>query len=406
MEMHEDGVVARVVYVSDDGYVAHLEFTSGRVAPCSSDQVFPYSAGDIVLVGESGRVERAPDEVWPANTWIGVVRLIRVDLVVVDIGGRLKKIDPPDGIDLHEGNTVEGSDARGILEVISDAPIRFLDIPGVDSHTVRQFQVPPDDELSFDHFGGSKKIVDRALELVRLPLEKHDKLVKIGARPIKGVLFTGPPGTGKTLLARIIASQTNATFYQVSGPEIMNKWVGQSEELIRKLFDDARAQDRAIIFFDEIDSLASQRSDDSHEASRRIVGQLLACMDGFRSETNVIVIATTNRPQDIDNALRRPGRFDWEICFELPGLQDRAAILEVTAPRGVEAGLPHELIAGQTESWSSADLAAIWTEAALLCVADDRDEIQLEDYIGGFERVAMQRRRVTEPLNQGRRVEK
>lgn len=271
--------------------------------------------------------------------------------------------------------------------------MRYIDLPTVDDVTVEQFRSTPSAKLTFDDFGGFAKIVERAKELIELPLERHEALANIGARPIKGVLFTGPPGTGKTMLARIIANKAGAQFYEVSGPEIMSKWYGQSEELVRKIFDDAARQRRAIIVFDEIDSLASQRSDASHEASRRIVGQLLASMDGFTSDMNVVVIATTNRPQDIDLALRRPGRFDWEINFPLPSRQDREAILIASARRHtVGENLPHALIAEKTESWSPAELTAIWSEAALLAVADHRKRLFAEDYLGGFERVSAQRR--------------
>lgn len=197
------------------------------------------------------------------------------------------------------------------------------------------------------------------------------------------------------MLGRIIANEANAQFYLISGPEVLSKWYGQSEELIRKVFEDAANQERAIIFFDELDSLALQRGDNSHEASRRIVGQLLASMDGFTRKANVVVIATTNRPQDIDVALRRPGRFDWEINFYLPSERDREEILVSSARYlGIGEDLPHERVAQQTPGWSPAELASIWSEAALLSVADGRDSLLSEDYLGGLERVAMQRARI------------
>jgi transitional endoplasmic reticulum ATPase len=197
------------------------------------------------------------------------------------------------------------------------------------------------------------------------------------------------------MLARIIAAKSGATFYKVSGPEIFSKWYGESEKVLRDIFDDAAKQESAIIFFDEIDSVAGRRGGNSHEESRRVVAQLLTRMDGFDKDDNVVVIAATNRPQDIDSALRRPGRFDWEIHFDLPGLDDRAAILAASA-RGLTTvdDLPHVQVATLTDSWSAAELAAIWSEAALLAVGDGRSEIDAEDYLGGYERVAQQRQRV------------
>ncbi|ELP64637.1 ATPase, AAA family [Streptomyces turgidiscabies Car8] len=322
--------------------------------------------------------------------------------VVIDIGGRLKVLDEPRDLDLREGNTVKGYESRGITEVISEDPVRYIDLPAVDSVTVEQFKASPDGALSFDDFGGYPEIIERAKELIEIPLERHEALAKIGARPIKGVLFTGSPGTGKTMLAKIIAHRADAEFYEISGPEILSKWYGQSEELIRKIFEDAAMQERAIIFFDEMDSLASQRSEDSHEASRRIVGQLLSAMDGFTADTNVVVIATTNRPQDLDAALRRPGRFDWEIHFPLPSLEDRRAILEVSA-RTLNKGqeLPHSYIAEKTSNWSAAELVAVWSEAALLAVTDSRDAIFADDYICGYERVALHRKQISASPSDG-----
>lgn len=129
------------------------------------------------------------------------------------------------------------------------------------------------------------------------------------------------------MLARIIASATDAVFYEISGPTIFSKWYGESEKILRALFEHAARQPRSIIFFDEIDSIAGQRSGDAHEASKRVVAQLLTLMDGFNANDNIVVIAATNRPQDIDAALLRPGRFDWEIAFPPPNRQDREAIL-------------------------------------------------------------------------------
>ncbi len=197
------------------------------------------------------------------------------------------------------------------------------------------------------------------------------------------------------MLARIIASQAHAEFYEISGPEVFSKWYGESEELLRRIFEHASAQKRSIVFFDEIDSVAGQRSGDAHEVSRRVVAQLLTSMDGFTSEQNVVVIAATNRPQDIDIALRRPGRFDWEIEFPLPNRHDREQILTIAAERLATHGeLPHALIAERTDGWTAAELTAIWSEAALLAVTDGRAAIVREDFIGGFLRAGANRRRI------------
>ena len=388
--------VARVRAVEDDGYRIYLEYRNGLVATVNSSAPLDFEVGSVVLVWpDSTHIEPAPDELWPEESWVGVVRLISDDITVVDASGRWKILPTPSDPTYQVGNTIEARDSYGVVRVLSETPIKYIDLPAVDDTVIAKFKTQEEaKKLTFDDFGGLHRVVERARELVEIPLKHKDRLSRIGARSIKGVLFTGLPGTGKTMLARIIANNTESEFYEISGPEIFSKWYGQSEEILRKLFEDAERQKSAIIFFDEIDSVAGKRDDDTHEASRRVVAQLLTLMDGFSSKDNVIVIAATNRPQDIDAALRRPGRFDWEVNFPLPDLNDREAILRSTARNlSAAAGLPHAWVAQHTDSWSAAELAAIWSEAALLAAVDDREVIITEDYIGGFERVLAQRRR-------------
>ncbi|CAL9516429.1 ATP-dependent zinc metalloprotease FtsH [Streptomyces sp. enrichment culture] len=383
--------VARVSHISDDRQTTFLELRDGRTA--TADHMEPFAkVGDIIFIDpDDGSVELAPHDLWREDTWVGVTKLVVGDRVVVEIGGRLRLFSNSLTEPLRAGLTVEGTDSDGILGILSDKAIKFLDDSTEDALPER-FIVPPNENLSFEDFGGYSDIVTRARELIELPLKYHDALNEIGARPIKGVLFSGPSGTGKTLLARIIANHADAVFYAINGPEVLSKWYGQSEEIIRRIFEDAKKRERAIIFFDEIDSLASQRSDESHEASRRVVGQLLALMDGFSPDTNVMVLGTTNRPQDVDSALRRPGRFDWHVDFPIPTKRDREAILTTSGRKlRLKEDMPHLWVADRTESWTPAELAAIWTEAALLAVSDGRRALLPEDYIGGYERVAKQR---------------
>jgi len=389
--------VARITAITEDGLRIYLQYRNGQTADVTRDVPFEWEVGDVLLVKASENfVELAPPDVWPEDAWVGVVRLTDEEISVIEVGGRLHVLER--GVVDHKvGNTVEGRDPDGILRVLSDTPIRQLDLPDVDDAEIERFRRPPPKrKLSFDDFGGLTAVVERALELIELPLKYRAALAKIGAKPIKGVLFTGLPGTGKTMLARIIAAEAGASFWEISGPEIFSKWQGQSEEVLRKIFARASKEERSIIFFDEIDSVAAQRADDGNKASRGVVTQLLTLMDGFSVNDNVVVVATTNRPQDIDLALRRPGRFDWEINFPLPGPEDRADILTVSARDLKTHGpLPHRRIAEETEGWSAADLAAIWSEAALLAVADGgREVIMAEDYVGGAARVAAQRQRV------------
>jgi transitional endoplasmic reticulum ATPase len=400
-ELDASGLLARVVAVSGDDHQLHVEYRNGTTARISNDEEsFAWSVGDLLLFDpESGAIEIAPSTLWPEDHWIGVVCLEVTDGLVVEIGGRYRFLAAA-GKGYKVGNTVEGAGADRLLRVLDEGPIRVPEPKGVDAAAIAGFLVPEEEEgPDYSDFGGLHEVVERAKELIELPLRYHDALAKIGARPIKGVLFTGPPGTGKTMLARIIANRAGAKFYEIRGPEIFSKWYGESEGLLRGIFDHAREQDRSIIFFDEIDSVAAQRGE-SHEASRRVVAQLLSLMDGFTPEENVMVIATTNRPQDIDGALRRPGRLDWEINFPLPDPEDRREILEVWAKKLATAGsMPHELVSQKTELWSGAELAAIWSEAALVAVSDSgREAILPDDYVAGYERVAELRMRSLEAL--------
>lgn len=396
MKLGATGTLARVTAVAAGGDLAYLEFLNGQSGSAENPDV-GLKPGDVLLIsGDEGsrKAQAVPSELWPAEPWVGVVRIKLDDITVIDSSGRLRRVPTTSEVSYNEGNTVEAGDYVGVTRVLAEQPIKYIDLPAIDDSVVERFRQNTDTGLTFEDFGGLTNIVARARELIELPLLHHDRLGSIGARPIKGVLFTGPPGTGKTMLARIIAAQAEAEFFEISGPEIFSKWYGQSEELLRKIFE-AASNNKAIIFFDEIDSVAAQRDGDAHEASRRVVAQLLTLMDGFNSTTNVVVIAATNRPQDLDVALRRPGRFDWEIEFPFPDLTDREDILMKTA-RHLETAerLPHKYLAERTVGWSPAELAAVWSEAALLAVADDRGSILAEDYVGGFERVARQRDRI------------
>lgn len=400
VELGSNGLIARVTWVAADGREMYLLYRTGATATVTRGEPFDFEVGDIVHVHDDD-VDAAPGELWPPDRWAGIVRAVlpaTEDLgtqAIVAGRGDVKVVALND-VACDEGNTVEVEELRGVVRKLDDRALSYLQHDEIESGSLEQFKPPtPERELTFDDFGGLDGVKKRAVELVELPLERHAELAEIGARPIKGVLFTGDPGTGKTMLARIIASRAKAEFYEISGPQIFSKWLGESEAILRRVFEDAAAQERSIIFFDEIDSVAPARAGDANEASRRVVAQLLVQMDGFTPDTNVVVIAATNRPGDLDGALRRPGRFDWEVEFPMPQLEDRVEILRVSGARLKAAGdLDHSGVAARTDGWSGAELAAIWSEAALLAVADGRTAIMDEDYFGGFERVRKQLRRV------------
>ena len=235
--------------------------------------------------------------------------------------------------------------------------------------------VPP---TRYEDVGGMRETIEMVREAVELPITHPEIFKRMGIRPHKGILFYGPPGTGKTLLARAVAHESGAHFIAVSGPEILNKFWGQSEAKLRSIFSEARAKAPAIVLFDEIDSFASSRDAMSESFEATLVSQLLSLMDGLNDLGRVCVIATTNRPSALDSALRRPGRFDHEIEVGLPDAEARLHILKIHA-RGMptDPDLDLEQVARATGGYSGADLEALCREAALVCM---RRTINLRDF--------------------------
>lgn len=236
------------------------------------------------------------------------------------------------------------------------------------------------DDVGYDDVGGVRKQMAQIRELVELPL-RHPQLFKtIGVKPPKGILLYGPPGSGKTLIARAVANETGATFYIINGPEIMSKLAGESESNLRKVFVEAEKNAPSIIFIDEIDSIAPKRDKTQGEVERRIVSQLLTLMDGLKSRAHVIVIAATNRPNTIDAALRRFGRFDREIDIGVPDETGRLEVMRIhTKNMKLDDEVDLEAVARDTHGYVGADLAALCTEAALQCIREKMDVIDLED---------------------------
>jgi transitional endoplasmic reticulum ATPase len=221
-------------------------------------------------------------------------------------------------------------------------------------------------EVTYDDLGGIKPVVDKVREMIELPLKHPELFDRLGIDPPKGVLLHGPPGTGKTLLARAVANESEAYFTTINGPEIMGKFYGESEERLRQVFTEAEKNAPAIVFIDELDSIAPKRAEVTGEVERRIVAQLLTLMDGLKSRLNVIVIGATNRLDAIDPALRRPGRFDREIEIRIPDQPGRLEILQIHT-RGMPLGNDVELknLAEATHGYTGSDIAALAKEAAL-----------------------------------------
>jgi len=234
--------------------------------------------------------------------------------------------------------------------------------------------------ITYDELGGLKNEVLKIREMVELPMRHPELFDKIGVEAPKGVLLYGPPGTGKTLLAKAVAGETNAHFISLSGPEIMGKYYGESEERLREIFTQAEENSPSIIFIDEIDSIAPKRDEVSGEVEKRIVSQLLTLMDGMKSRGKVVVIAATNRPDSIDPALRRPGRFDREIEFGIPDDKERFEILSIhTRGMPIDEKVDLKQISKITHGFVGADLEVLSKEAAMRSLRRILPEINLDE---------------------------
>merc|ERR550514_207200 len=225
------------------------------------------------------------------------------------------------------------------------------------------------DDIGYDDIGGCRRQMAQIREMIELPL-RHPTLFKtLGVKPPRGVLLFGPPGSGKTLMARAVANETGAFFFLINGPEIMSKMAGEAESNLRKAFEEAEKNAPAIIFIDEIDSIAPKRDKTNGEVEKRIVSQMLTLMDGMKGRGQVVVIGATNRPNTIEPALRRFGRFDRELDIGVPDDNGRLEILRIhTKNMKLHSDVKLEEVASNTHGFVGADLAQLCTEAALQCI--------------------------------------
>ena len=269
--------------------------------------------------------------------------------------------------------TVVSSTPKGIVHIDQNTQVELLA-----EYNEKQGERRAD--VTYDDLGGLSSTIDALREMVELPLRHPELFQRLGVDPPKGVLLHGPPGTGKTRLARAVANESDANFFHIAGPEIMGAAYGESEKKLRELFAEAAKSAPSIIFIDEIDSIAPKRDQVSGEAEKRLVAQLLTLLDGIEPRQNLVVIAATNRPEALDEALRRPGRFDREIVVGVPDERGRREILGIhTRGMPLAPGVDLDALARRTYGFVGADLAALTREAALESVRRIMPKINLED---------------------------
>ena len=281
-----------------------------------------------------------------------------------------------------------GAQAFGLgeikLRVVSTSPGGIVKITeGTEVELLPQaIEVPerPVPSVVYEDIGGIKPAVTKVREMIELPLKHPELFDRLGIDPPKGVLLHGPPGTGKTMLAKAVANESDAYFISVNGPEIMSKYYGESEKALRDLFEEAEKNKPAIVFLDELDSIAPKRGEVTGEVERRVVAQLLSLMDGLKERKNVIVIGSTNRPEALDMALRRPGRFDREIELGVPDYEGRNEIFQIHT-RGMPLADDVNLddLAEKTYGFVGADIAAVAREAAMNSLRRILPEIDLDE---------------------------
>ncbi len=261
---------------------------------------------------------------------------------------------------------------NGIVKISPTTDISIMSEP------VPELEIPS--RTTYEDIGGLDEEIRRIREMVELPLRHPEIFQRLGIDPPKGVLLHGPPGCGKTLLARAVANESEANFYAINGPEIMSKFYGESEARMRKMFEDAEKNAPSILFIDEIDAIAPKRSEVTGEVERRVVAQLLASMDGLKGRGNVIVIGATNRPEGLDPALRRPGRFDREIEIGIPDREGRYEILQIhTRGMPLSGEVDLKKISEITHGYTGADLEALSREAAMKALRRYLPRIDLEE---------------------------
>ncbi len=378
-----------VQITSDEGHIAVARVFASDTDYEATDNVI-HIDGQLreqanVVIDETAQVERVTPE--PASSvTVTIPQELSIDTGVGDEFIRSKIV----GHGIQRGKTIRIS--TGIGTDSSKFPVHIDDtspagVVQVQNDTEFHVNSKPlsemtgsTDSVSYEDLGGIDEELDKVREMIELPMRYPELFEQIGVEAPSGVLLEGPPGTGKTMLARAVANETDAHFLSVSGPEIMGQYHGESEERIRNVFDTAAEKSPTIIFFDEIDAIAGERNDSSGDTEQRVVAQLLTEMDGIDDRDNVMVIAATNRPDSLDNALRRGGRFDREIEIGVPDKNGRKEILDIqTRDMPLADDVDIERYADNMQGFVGADIAALTKEAAMIALRRIRPAVDIDN---------------------------
>jgi len=370
--------------------------------------------GDIVEIEEQFDDSYKALSIFRENGWAnGGIPAVVLDVfedalrVKYQRGGQIQQntVKKPSDTDIEEGSTIELTQVLTFKRTLDQEAIEFTNKPSnteelsdplSDPRDPEDFRDPTYKEVSYDDVAGLEDVKKIIKRLVELPLDS-DKQKDTSIDFQSGILFHGPPGTGKTMMAKAVAKETeeDVAFYNINGPEITNKYLGESPKLLRNIFESAKSNSQpSIIFIDELDSLAPNRSQESHNADNRIVGTLLTEMDGLENEEDenpIIVIGATNRRSDIDHALRRPGRFGEEIGFHGVEYESKLKIMKKKAEElNINEKASLEKLARETGVLTGAHIHEIFRRAELIRLDSNRAEISQEDLDIALERVSKQ----------------
>ncbi|WP_316560236.1 proteasome-activating nucleotidase [Methanimicrococcus stummii] len=326
-----------------------------------------------------------------------VVKMIDHDHVVIrsSAGPQLVVSAPTD---MTEAQLAPGTNVALNQQTFSIAEV----LPMLEEPEVSALELIESTEITYDQIGGLGDQLREIREVVELPLIKPEIFERIGIEPPKGALLYGPPGTGKTMIAKAVANKTNATFIRVVGSELVQKYIGDGSKMVHELFEMAQKKAPSIIFIDEVDSIASRRTDDTTSADREIhrtLMQLLAEMDGFNRRSNVKIIAATNRLDILDPAILRPGRFDRMVFVPLPDAEGRETIFKIhSAKMTISGDVDFKELAKMTEGTSGADIKAVVTEAGMFAVRGEKMSIDKLDFIDAIHKVMESKKKEELPV--------